>query len=886
MPITITGSKNNTTVVSYSNRTLSISGSVLIENDFNDPRIVGIWNNGNYRGMSWVRRFISVNSLELEFDFIDRDGNVITPNTGDTALVSLNYADIVQNGISLNNNIITQTDNLIIGTNDVSDSVCFYDENKQINVTNDGGTFPYQFRGGLFVVGHLLNYEQRTFFNSVDFVSSNNGNNGNQLNVSNLAAKVWWLGGNINFEVTPARLPGGSSGSPAEFQKWWSIETNGDVVTPGGGANWSSNPENQQFVNCSSFIASNNAIGFRIADSDFQGGLVKITGGLTISPFGADAAGTYIIGAPSGQRFNVVDIGTNLGKTSFWRASQSRLQVIECNNIISSDFRLGIGVNPGSNPSTEAVASVNFIDNYSQSINGTVIVINETNSGNEASRGVSSGGVVPLSVNYANVAGHDLTVNETDWNWGAIEYTKNIVFGTFSAQTVNTLDGQAINVSHGANILQSDDILLTELDSNIVSTYNLVNNSNRFYDVLKLFLTENYSAETQTIVSRVLNTIEARNFDVELRANGNLVSFDGNTISVRAGSVFDGNITTTGTVTLNGTTLNGGIVDSNGDSFITFTARWEVYATESDRNASINPLGIGTENEVFRFNFSAGTTYFLWVDGTKQQVTPVNSGLTVFDLSTPALLVGVNNRLGFIPPTIYVNTTLNTNGIGSNSSPFNNIDDAINFANSFGSKSIELFSTQSQPAVLNVSPFGLRIKSVVETLSILVLNGQDCGGSKMEELTLLGDGVASSDWIIEGGQISPFGIQGFRGKIENVTILGNVTFIGNSVINSCVFQAVASDIILDFDSLNINIGISDANGRMLLSNITQGAHSIYGDVAWVTINESCTGGALRLLGTTKIEDNSNGTNVIDETLSTNVTLTRNAANLAAILSAQ
>lgn len=548
MAITLTGSKYSGTVSSYSNKRLTITGSSFISTDFDDPRIVGLWNNGNYRGLSWIRRFVSASVLEMEFNFIDKDGNEITPNSGDTALVSLNYADVVRNGIALNNNIVTQTDNIIIGNNGDSDSICFYDENKQINITNDGGTFPYQFLGGLFVMGHLINYNNRSFFNSVDLVSSDGGSNGNQLNVNNLSAKVWWLGGNINFAVTPARFPGGGSGTPAEWQKWWGIETNGDIATPGGGAPWSSNAQNQQFINCTSLIASNNAIGFRVANSDLQGGLVKISGGTTISPFGADAASTYVVGAPADQRFTILDMGTNPSKTTFWRSSGSTAQTIIANNVISTDFRLGRTANPGGTPNTLANATINFVDTYKRAKATTKIVINESNNGVEAAAATSVNGEdIPLSVKYADVNGHDLTVNETQWSWGAIHYNENIVSGSFETSLVSVLSGDAINVSHGSNILQSTDLDITQLNYNTALNYNTTNTNERIYDHLKALLYRDYEGENQTIA---LINGNFRNRNIVVNNGTGEAIITPTQVTLFASSLQGVRLTTTGSITV------------------------------------------------------------------------------------------------------------------------------------------------------------------------------------------------------------------------------------------------------------------------------------------------------------------------------------------------
>jgi len=101
-------------------------------------------------------------------------------------------------------------------------------------------------------------------------------------------------------------------------------------------------------------------------------------------------------------------------------------------------------------------------------------------------------------------------------------------------------------------------------------------------------------------------------------------------------------------VDINGTEIDGTFWDINITlDFIRFTNPWEIYATEADRNISTNLIASGTSANIFRFNYVAGTTYYMWVAGTKQLTTPVQ-GSNSFDLGTSALLVGINNKLGFV----------------------------------------------------------------------------------------------------------------------------------------------------------------------------------------------------------------------------------------------
>jgi len=440
---------------------------------------------------------------------------------------------------------------------------------------------------------------------------------------------------------------------------------------------------------------------------------------------------------------------------------------------------------------------------------------------------------------------------------------------TYDVVLKGNVDRADLTVTTGTTVFS--DAKITEYDATVVDAYPVTVtfngtdltitgdnttlqtlSANQLYDVVSLYLANNYDKRLTPIVDINGTEIDGTFWDINITLD--YITFDGSIT-----------LDTTRALTLtNGSTVSGGIIDINGDSFIRTTGVWQAFATEADRDATINTLGSGTSSDIFRFNHVAGTIYYYWIDGTKQKV-PVVQGENIKNLSETALLQNIGDRLGFIAPTIYCNTTLPTNGNGSNSAPFNNIDDAIDFCNANGAKAIELFSTSTMPAILTTSPSGLKIKSVVETLSVLVLNGLDCGGCKMEELTLLGDGNASSDWVIEGGQIAPSGMSGFRGKMQDVLIMGSVTLNNNSSINGCSFQYPAGSVVIDANNTGASFGLTDVNGAVSLRNINGGVSSIYGDAYRVEIESTCTGGTLRMLGSARVTDNSNGTTVTDQT---------------------
>lgn len=114
------------------------------------------------------------------------------------------------------------------------------------------------------------------------------------------------------------------------------------------------------------------------------------------------------------------------------------------------------------------------------------------------------------------------------------------------------------------------DSLITETDKSITNAYTTLETPQQFYDRAKAYLVDNYAGETSTIVTRSGDTIDVGSYDVEFASGGSSAfEFDGTTITVRCGTSFTGNITTTGTVSFSGSASVDGIIsDSNGTTGI------------------------------------------------------------------------------------------------------------------------------------------------------------------------------------------------------------------------------------------------------------------------------------------------------------------------------
>lgn len=168
-----------------------------------------------------------------------------------------------------------------------------------------------------------------------------------------------------------------------------------------------------------------------------------------------------------------------------------------------------------------------------------------------------------------------------------------------------------------------EDSLITETDRNVVDTYSTITNSAQFYDRAKSYLTDNYTGEPATIVTRSGITIDAGSYDVVLDPNASTAfAFNGSTITIHA-TTFTGNLTTTGTITVNsGATVLGTITDVNNPAGL------------ANRTFSIQNVILGTTVQVYNETqlTTSGTNVLttLKASGTKTDSTITGDGSSTF----------------------------------------------------------------------------------------------------------------------------------------------------------------------------------------------------------------------------------------------------------------
>lgn len=182
------------------------------------------------------------------------------------------------------------------------------------------------------------------------------------------------------------------------------------------------------------------------------------------------------------------------------------------------------------------------------------------------------------------------------------------------------------------------DMQITETNRATVLNYATLENSLKFYDRAKAEWRIN---DDYPIINRNGDLIDAGNYNIVIDATAaQTYSFSVDTITIKA-SVYEGNVQTTGTITLlNGATFAGAPLDVNGDSFFNFenVASWEVYNSENNALNSTNSIASGLGIEGYKFNFSPNDTYYFRLFNTNgdsfvYRSTPIETGITKVSFS-------------------------------------------------------------------------------------------------------------------------------------------------------------------------------------------------------------------------------------------------------------
>jgi hypothetical protein len=324
MPVTITGGRYAIRSISaVGTTTVTIGTGTFVSGDFGaTQRMVSLFSSaGAFKGIAWVRRFTSTTVLELEGRFVDPvTGLFATQVVGDQVLVSKNSAESAAAGwavTSPDTNVVTVTDNVIMGTAGSETSLCFYDEHKQYTMTNG-----FRFNGGVAVFGKLMSYDGVSKESFIWSRECTGRPNENYPLSGSPAYNLWGTGG------TSAHMFffGGAVGSP--MRRSFFIGAEGTVATnksfaffgtrlyhacasPNNGGNWASNADRHLLYKTIHEADYNNADLIVWGNGAFQGSFLSFPQFGAGTPLGIfRASGAVNFGASANNRTVVADTGS------------------------------------------------------------------------------------------------------------------------------------------------------------------------------------------------------------------------------------------------------------------------------------------------------------------------------------------------------------------------------------------------------------------------------------------------------------------------------------------------------------------------------------------------------------------------------------------------
>ena len=531
-----------------------------------------------------------------------------------------------------------------------------------------------------------------------------------------------------------------------------------------------------------------------------------------------------------------------------------------------------------------ADASVFARDTNNGARNGTIIVPDGTDINTNSNR-IYSGSTVAGTISFepytafvTEISGIPNIDNRGDSNSSNLVFTY-YAYGYVISRATPELIGLG---SKTANITLLPDFSITAPDRTTVDAYPITVNlvgieltltgngatlqtltTEQFYDLCAVYLEDNLSGQSQTFVARSGRILDARALDVTL----DYITFDPDDL-----------IETSGTVTLtNGSTAS--FFDSTQDSSLSEIngSFIRVYGSEADRDARVNAIFEGTRYN-FLFSTVPSNPVHLWVTQGNTELpstTPITlvQGENIVDFGTAGVLasqgdtlVSINTQLGYINRQIFIDTTLVTDGDGSNERPFNNLTSAIALSVTTG---IRVFAVASNaPLVIDQTIQGF---SFVGNGYFVDLNNQDISACGFRGAVVEGEGniSAPSGYVRFVDCILGFNSAGassctLPAGLFNDCLLQNVTLNTNDIYGfiDCASN-VAGGEAPTFD-LGLGISIIEVyfrrwSGGLNVSNVEAGDTMSIDGTSGGTITINGTGGLVDIRGIFKsVVDNSGG----------------------------
>jgi hypothetical protein len=477
MPVTITGGKYALATVSAATETtVTVSAATFVSGDFGkNARIIGIWTSaGAFRGMAYIRRFVSTTQLELEAAVFDPvTGQTVTVIAGDTLLVSKNWAECVTTGLTVDgervtyNAASTEANYMIWGTAGDERSLCFYDEGKSVRFLSPflGNAYAFcEVAGGLFVQGHLADFAQNIVYGSCDWTMRNAASSNllygpSFLYPSSVAAHIALYGnrfrlstdvalGSNTYSVIGNKFGVNNSSAGSYILKACEFL---DVMptTNGYGLVWQNNA--QRHVSDSNTHVNFMVLAAQVGNTVYRGGFFKLRQATSIAlgAVGVDGSGTWAFGADTDKRLIVSDVSS----AAIWRTYlDPSSSTVAMQNVVTYDFRAGKNAVLPLVSATNTTLNFTFKDSFRnlQDATACAAILDSNWSLVDSGTSVGSASSVPLSILYRRAVGFTTTLTNSAWTFRVRDYGYDEIEQTAAPLNVSLgAAGTGVNVSFG-----------------------------------------------------------------------------------------------------------------------------------------------------------------------------------------------------------------------------------------------------------------------------------------------------------------------------------------------------------------------------------------------------------------------------------------------------
>lgn len=328
---------------------------------------------------------------------------------------------------------------------------------------------------------------------------------------------------------------------------------------------------------------------------------------------------------------------------------------------------------------------------------------------------------------------------------------------------------------------------------------------------------------------------------------------------------------------------------------------WRIKMPEADGQVIINGDLFPRDNTLSMFTPSTGSfnVFLRQVVSSKSLVNTAAGTITQSDLDniadavwdedivaahTTADTAGyIMNRSRYIERQVFVDTDAVSNGNGSAGSPYDNIGDAIDFAEANSIKKIVVYAEITLDR--NLKNFSI----VGVGAPVINTNGQDLKGTEFSHCTMRGtylNHIVVQESVLDDG----FWLNGF---FENSALNGDLTCVdgGTVLLTQCVSNIAG----LSRPTISLNgigsskLSVRKYSGGLTLKDCNNAADEVTLGVTEtkLTLENTCTAGIISVRGDAYFTDNSNGSTVDITALIhvPDIEFTKKKAALAAALSA-